>query len=127
MTEEQSKEIFEYLQNQLYKNGFAEIDEQILIRWQESEIESEEFSQYQFLRYYLSQIIDIFKSYSNDEIIENSISRINKVLDSGNQIKDISLEYYEGKEKLEFDLKKMPSYKEQISIFKNISNQIFLQ
>ncbi|MGL2966285.1 hypothetical protein [Flavobacterium sp. XGLA_31] len=127
MTEEQSKEIFEYLQKQLYENGFAEIDEQILVRWQESEMELDQFSQNQFLRFYLNQIINIFKSYSNDKVIENSISRINKILDSDNHIEDISLEYFEGKEKLEFDLKKLPSYQEQISIFTNISNQLFPQ
>ena len=126
MTEGQAKEIVAFFQDQLNENGFSEIDQEILLRWYESNEELEKFSQHNFLRFYIIQAINVFESYSNTKVIESSISRINKVLENG-ELEDISLEYFEGTERREFDLKKLSNYEEQIANFQSIANQLFPQ
>lgn len=127
MTEEQAIEILEFIQNELHQNNFFEIDEEILIRWYELEDENLKTSKQYFLKFYLNQIINIFNSYSNTNVIEKSISKINGLLEDENRLEDISLEYFDGTERKEFDLKKLPGYQEEIKKFETILSELFPQ
>ena len=127
---EQADDLLEYLREQLDAHGFQSVNDEIHIRFKEAiDNENEELllsDRINMLRWYITNVNEIFISISNNRVIEESIEKINKNLDSESyKIEDILLYSTDEDDKEVFDLKTLPNYNKITVVFSSILETIF--
>lgn len=124
MNSDQLIEVREHLINELNSNGFGTVVTEVYTRLEESyEVNEFEKSPHSLLTFFLSESIDVLNCLSNKNY-DKLLSKFNEFNSGDNQIESISVELLNQGEPMNFDLKKLPDYREIIETLKNILNKI---
>ncbi len=127
MNSDQAIDIREFLIQELIKNGFSDIVNEVTDRILEEENEEKYFFQNpkEYLRYFINETIDIFNNLSNKDH-QKLIDSINEYITSEDtKIENISVELINQKNNEFINLKELPDYKEIESEFEYIKQELF--
>jgi hypothetical protein len=122
MTQEQAKEIRVHFEQQLLINGFADVFNEVLARFEENYNESQfENNQKTILHFFVREAIDVFDKISNNNY-ERLLASLNEYLEDG-KVEDIVVESIANVQET-YSLRDLPSYSEIVIELKDVLNEI---
>jgi hypothetical protein len=124
MTNTQAIEIREHLIRELESNGFGDIVREINTQLRENseDIEFQRSPRY-LLDFFLVESINILDGLSNKNY-QGLIDRFNEFTSGNNKVDTISVELLDQGEPIIYDLRELPDYKEIITVFNQVRDEI---
>ncbi|MEI6682375.1 MAG: hypothetical protein WCO44_07095 [Bacteroidota bacterium] len=122
ITEEQALELINHLFSEFNSNGFNEILNQVIGRFEE-DYEQPLISPIEYLHFFLSQSIDVLECLSNNNF-PHLITKYKEVITGNNLVESISVEMLNQGQIEYYNLKSLPDYISLVNSLKEIHKEL---